>query len=165
MRDTPKDMFWGGFPGQKRGLPFGGIRNPHFAIPETPPPLPADLPLEQDTPKTPGLEHPQRYSSGGPVTLIIRVPGTPKRGGVWDPQNGGKNSLWGSSRCARGTPKRGLGGVFGVKNGVLGGGTKIPKFPSSGPPKQHFSAPHPNLVSTRPQKIACQIARPNYSAQ
>lgn len=38
-----------------------------------PPPLPADLPLEQDMVETPGLEQYRGYSSGGPVTLIIRV--------------------------------------------------------------------------------------------
>ena len=38
-----------------------------------PPPRPAKLTLEQAVPKTPGLEHPAGYSSGGPVTLIIRV--------------------------------------------------------------------------------------------
>ena len=160
MRDTPKTIFWGGFPGQKRGLPFGGIRNPEFAIPETPPPLPANLPLEQDTPKTPGLEHPQRYSSGGPVTLIIRVPGTPKRGGGFDPQNGGKNSLWGHSGCAWGTPKREVFGVGGCFWGIFwGGGPKTPIFPSSGPPKCDFRPPE-TLPSINPtQKIACQIAR------
>ena len=71
--ETPlKRSFWGGFWGGKWGV-FGG--GPILPSQKHPPPLPANLPLEQDMAKTPGLEHPQRYSSGGPVTLIIRVHG------------------------------------------------------------------------------------------
>ena len=47
-----------------------------------PPPLPADLPLEQDMVKTPGLEQYRGYSSGRPVTLIIRVLLHPPGGGL-----------------------------------------------------------------------------------
>ena len=71
--NTPKKVILGGVLGGFLGGFLGG--GPILPSQKHPPPLPANLPLEQDMAKTPGLEHPQRYSSGGPVTLIIRVHG------------------------------------------------------------------------------------------
>ena len=51
----------------------GGGGYPFLPSQKHPPPLSADMPLEQAVRKTPGLEHPGRSASGGPVTLIIRV--------------------------------------------------------------------------------------------
>ena len=148
-----KPSFGGDFRAKNGVCHLAEFGTPNLPSQKHPPPLPANLPLEQDTPKTPGLEHPQRSSRGGPVTLIIRVPGTPKRGGGFDPQNGGKNSLWGHSGCAWGTPKREVFGVGGCFWGIFWGGVQKPPFFQVRDPQNAIFAPRKHfLVSTRPKR-------------
>ena len=148
-----KPSFGGDFRAKNGVCHLAEFGTPNLPSQKHPPPLPANLPLEQDTPKTPGLEHPQRSSRGGPVTLIIRVPGTPKRGGSGTPKMGVKTAFGGSFRLRLGHPQKGGfwgGGVF--LGHFLGGGPKTPIFPSSGPPKCDFRPPKYFLVSTRPKR-------------
>ena len=136
-----KPSFGGDFRAKNGVCHLAEFGTPNLPSQKHPPPLPANLPLEQDTPKTPGLEHPQRSSRGGPVTLIIRVPGTPKRGGVLTPKMGVKTAF-GVIPAAPGAPPKGRflgwGGVFGA---FFGEGSKNPHFSKFGTPKMRFSPP------------------------
>ena len=147
-----KPSFGGDFRAKNGVCHLAEFGTPNLPSQKHPPPLPANLPLEQDTPKTPGLEHPQRYSRGGPVTLIIRVPGTPKRGGVGTPKMGVKTAFGVVPATLPAPPKGVWGGFLGSKTGFWGGGTKIPNFPSSGPPKQHFPAPPQFSINPTPER-------------